>query len=98
MQDAQSNATSAAEPVSWMATAVIALFVLYVLGGLVSMHFMHRADLRKRRFSASGIFDIALGANALGFFIWLLVWPALIAFHHDGEDDDTPEPYLGPKA
>jgi len=88
---------NSSEPTSWLAAALIALFVLYVIGGFVAMHYMHRADRRKRQLSGSSLFSIALGANALGFFIWLLVWPALLAFH-PGEEDEAPQKYLGPKA
>ena len=98
MQSSPSVTAPTAEPLSWLSVAIIALFVLYAVGGFVARHYMHVRDQRRGRMSMPSLLSVALAANALGFVLWLLLWPALLAFYPDDEPEDEPPSYHGPTA
>ena len=98
MQPSASVDASTTEPLSWFSVAIIALFTLYMIGGLVARHYMHMRDQRRGRMTMPSLLSMALAANALGFVLWLLLWPALLVFHPDDEAEDEPPSYHGPTA
>ena len=91
--------TTPVQPISWFGATILALFILYVIGGFVALHYVTRTDQRKRRLSMAGLFSISLSAGGgWGFLIFLLLWPAMLAFYPWEDADEEPPTYHGPKA